>query len=48
MGGWGGNTPCDTKFDENYNNNTDLIKQISLFGTALVITNFRLKKKKNV
>ena len=43
ISGGGANTPCDAKFCEkcpcSHNNNTALIKQISLFDTALVMTN---------
>ena len=42
----GGDRPSDAKLSENclysHNNNTDLIKQISLFDTALVMKNTKV------
>ena len=51
LGGGGQNTTCDRKFSEkcpcSYHNNTALIKQISLFDTAIVMIKFLFRITKN-
>ena len=48
---WGQGEPCDAKFSEKFpcshNNTTALLKQISLFDTAIVMTNIPKVSIKN-